>query len=39
MLPVPTEFPYPTHYFSYEIFISEEEKWHPPMLGRDTLFL
>lgn len=38
MLPVPTEFPYPTHYFSYEIFISEEEKWHPPILGRDTLF-
>lgn len=38
MIPVPTEFSYPTHYFSYEIFIGEEEKWHPPMLGRDTLF-
>lgn len=38
MLPVPTEFSYPTHYFSYEIFIGEEEKWHPPMLGRDNLF-
>lgn len=37
MIPVPTEFSYPTHYFSYEIFIGEEEKWHPPMLGRDTL--
>lgn len=37
MLPVPSEFSYPTHYFSYEIFIGEEEKWHPPMLGRDSL--
>lgn len=40
MFPIPTEFPYPDRYFSFEAVRSEDELWHPPVLGRDlTLYL
>jgi len=38
MFPIPTEFPYPDHYFSYESVRNEDELWHPLVLGRDLTF-